>query len=561
MGIHGGANAWYPLGEVADDEGWWINELKAMGFTWVKLLDVEASAVGPAAKCVKAGIQPVVRLYRPTPNPGTLDENTKTKAAVQDLVFAGCNYFETNNEPNVNWEWKGNAIPPDGPQQVARDFIADAEYILNCGGIPLLPAMSPGGHWDDMDFLAKVLQYLKAHWSMDALNRCAIACHNAALNHPLDYPFDAVNQLGAQLTAEDYAGHEWAGSLEQVNEWRIKGRNAGQGLLDPGASNGWLKYWALHSLVLKETGLDLPVLSTEGGIWPGELQDNRYPRVSEQDVVNGYLKIRHQMREGQYPDWYLCTGFWLMANRGMGNPDMSFEYQAWYGIGDYRAPQIEAFKREGPFVRPRAVEPPPPPPPEPTPEPTPTILNDKRVADVCRAAGFGVDLETAIAVVLAESGGDPQAVHVNPDGSRDRGLFQINDKWHPEVNDATAFDPKLAAKAAWYISRYGTDWTPWAAYTSGAYKQYMERARIAAGTGLDVDFWRNLAWNAMGIAYNPDAALARYAIAHNLGLPRSSELYVTAGGVVYVYQVFLGQAGYVVWCRQGDWGNVTHTTI
>ena len=58
----------------------------------------------------------------------------------------------------------------------------------------------------------------------------------------------------------------------------------------------------------------------------------------------------------------------------------------------------------------------------------------------------GVDPDFAVRVAKCESGLDPKAVHINKNGSKDRGVFQWNDKWHPEVNDHYAFDPKLATR-------------------------------------------------------------------------------------------------------------------
>jgi len=57
-----------------------------------------------------------------------------------------------------------------------------------------------------------------------------------------------------------------------------------------------------------------------------------------------------------------------------------------------------------------------------------------------------VDVKLALAVAEAESGFNPAAVNTNTDGTRDRGLYQINEKWHPEVSDAQAFDPSYAAQ-------------------------------------------------------------------------------------------------------------------
>lgn len=52
----------------------------------------------------------------------------------------------------------------------------------------------------------------------------------------------------------------------------------------------------------------------------------------------------------------------------------------------------------------------------------------------------GVDPELAVRVAKCESNLDPLAVNTNADGSKDRGLFQINDKWHPNVSDEAAFN-------------------------------------------------------------------------------------------------------------------------
>ena len=98
-------------------------------------------------------------------------------------------------------------------------------------------------------------------------------------------------------------------------------------------------------------------------------------------------------------------------------------------------------------------------------------------------AGFsGQGLVISIAVSLAESSGWTQAVLVDSDCSRDRGLWQINSYWHSEVTDAQAFDPPEAAQAAYRISSSGNDWSPWTTYQNGAYQQYMSEAQQAANS-------------------------------------------------------------------------------
>jgi hypothetical protein len=93
----------------------------------------------------------------------------------------------------------------------------------------------------------------------------------------------------------------------------------------------------------------------------------------------------------------------------------------------------------------------------------------------------GGNCATAVAVCMAESGGNPSARNVNSDShhSVDRGLWQVNNYWHPEVSDSCAFSSGCNAKAALKISSGGSNWSPWATYNGGAYKSHLSRARSA----------------------------------------------------------------------------------
>ena len=117
-------------------------------------------------------------------------------------------------------------------------------------------------------------------------------------------------------------------------------------------------------------------------------------------------------------------------------------------------------------------------------------ISENEAIQYAQAAGFSGDsLSIVIGIAHAESSlkvniiadnmadgtvkvryqGDPK-----PDGvsSSDRGILQINDRWHPEVSDTQAFDPASAFIAGYAISKQGTDFTPWSTYKSGAYARY-----------------------------------------------------------------------------------------
>ena len=104
------------------------------------------------------------------------------------------------------------------------------------------------------------------------------------------------------------------------------------------------------------------------------------------------------------------------------------------------------------------------------------ILSAREIAWLVRNAG-GSD-PTAVAVALAESGGNTAALHADI-GSYDRGLWQINSKYHPEVSDSCAFSATCSTTAAKTISNNWTDFSPWSSYTFGGYQAYMPVATSA----------------------------------------------------------------------------------
>ena len=57
-----------------------------------------------------------------------------------------------------------------------------------------------------------------------------------------------------------------------------------------------------------------------------------------------------------------------------------------------------------------------------------------------------VDPELALRVAKCESNLNPKAININSTGTKDRGLFQINDYWHKEVTDEQAFDPIFSTR-------------------------------------------------------------------------------------------------------------------
>ena len=115
-----------------------------------------------------------------------------------------------------------------------------------------------------------------------------------------------------------------------------------------------------------------------------------------------------------------------------------------------------------------------------------SALSYLAVAQLARNAGLacsGDRIALAVAVAKAESNFRANATNTagNSHGV-DRGLWQINSYYHPNVSDACAFSPSCNARAMASISRFGTTWRPWWTYVNGKHLPFMASARSAQAT-------------------------------------------------------------------------------
>lgn len=106
-------------------------------------------------------------------------------------------------------------------------------------------------------------------------------------------------------------------------------------------------------------------------------------------------------------------------------------------------------------------------------------LTSGQIAGHAAAAGFsGADLAMAIAVALAESGGNPNARNLS---SREdsRGLWQINVRAHTEFASSNLYDPATNARAARTVLRK-QGWGAWSVYTNGKAMLFLPGATAVA---------------------------------------------------------------------------------
>ena len=319
-------------GELRD---YWIPQLQRMGVKWVKLL--HDGGLEFAEQLLGAGIMPVVRLFRSDPNSTDIEKAILTRRERQYLdeyLALGVRYFEFNNEPELPNEWQGGHAPPDAIDHVARAAIRDMETILEYGGYPAVPATAIGSQWD---IIGKIIEHGGRHLFDQPV---WIAIHNYDINHPLDYPYDAINQQGEAISEGEYkrlGTAAWEGkhgqyrSLATVNQQRQQGANPEATIHDDPST--FRAYERFADLCQQYLGRHLPILSTESGPIVGEGDDPRYPATTpERHAEKAVEQARIMMGVSEHyppaPPYYFCTSFWLMANsqlRGNG-----WERHAWY---------------------------------------------------------------------------------------------------------------------------------------------------------------------------------------------------------------------------------------
>ncbi|MCL5961964.1 MAG: hypothetical protein M1358_22075 [Chloroflexi bacterium] len=293
-GDNGRGMHWVPITHSAS---WavdrFVKEAKDMKVKWMVILNDDAK-VGEndylVKKLVDNGIMPVMRLYTPHGRPIQGDIG----ALVRHYKPMGVNYYQLYNEPNLNVE------NPDGIPNVDRyldTWIPGARAVAEAGGLPGLGALSPGGNFDDIEFLKQTLDKIKERGEIATLDKAWLSMHNYTLNHPLDYAKD---------------------------------------------SNAFMKFKWYDTIIKEKLGRQMPIIGTEGGTHIGSADDKTFPPIDEAkqiDMVTGayrYMKNRE-------PYNFVYT-YWIIANEEGGGSDTAFSHQALFKRTG-QSPLVDALKR------------------------------------------------------------------------------------------------------------------------------------------------------------------------------------------------------------------------
>ena len=357
IGIHWCAGVGAATPEMV--EGFWLRELIELGVKWVKIAD-QRNALQLSQTLLAGQIMPIVQIVRDAPGPGPF--SATELEAVEQLVQAGVRYFEFDSEPDRAAFWGRERLPADALAVTARTAAANMEAVLERGGLPAIPALTPGGDWQLAEEIARIggdALFDKPIW---------LAIHNYSSNRPPHYPDDAAHREGAPLARELYvalAAEAWQGRpLAEINDlrrqladrtdqpaapddaarvdWRAK---LAAVLAQPKASEPhpqlppqrvhWRAFERLNDEVERLIGRSLPILSTDNGYLINEGADPRYPATTPALHMAQTLEIcRAMMGTSRHtppaPDYYFCTAFWLLAHEALQGEGSVDEQNAWY---------------------------------------------------------------------------------------------------------------------------------------------------------------------------------------------------------------------------------------
>lgn len=117
------------------------------------------------------------------------------------------------------------------------------------------------------------------------------------------------------------------------------------------------------------------------------------------------------------------------------------------------------------------------------------------------------------AIAKAESSGNPQARHINSNGSIDQGLWQINTSNSALYQGKNIYDPLENARVAVRLAEHsGNKLRNWTTYTSGAFTKFLPKAgaKVAGktkGNSFGIYTQANYAGTDQGVDYRGQGAI------------------------------------------------------
>ncbi len=292
---------------------------------WAKLMAAGYEYVDDAQVLMSMGITPVVRLYLGRYGAGPFDQNLRS--IMDAFIAVGVKWFEFYNEPNLGVEWP-EGFDPDWQdvdnviRPLMDNWLLWAEYTVSrgCypGFIPLAESDTPryaAIMWMDA-FLNYLAQNHFDRFRNVLANGLYVATHPYTLNHFYqEAPGGGARPPAAQNARE--GGWHFEYPYDPISQAADPGRTIYGGT--PQTPYGDPVGLIAMGTMFNERAAQMfgaqavPVLGTEGGIWPfrgGSFQqDRRYPPYDENSQAEATVAMFEWIAR-QAPPWFFGVTLW-----------------------------------------------------------------------------------------------------------------------------------------------------------------------------------------------------------------------------------------------------------
>ena len=347
LGIHAGLD--FSEGALAAD----VERAEQLNLKWVVLgVESEADLRRGVSAYWQKGIMPVVRPRC------MVDEDhdfVQDARVMSDMEVPG--YVQIYNAPEQPEEWSHGEIDIAA---FASRWLTQARAVVEAGAYPGLQV-------NRVEDLRTVISEARGQGLQHIFRQAWFCCHNYGRNRPARYPYDDINQSGLPVQHPEW---EFAGSIEEVNRWRLERKQPGQNIY--GDYDCVLGFLAFARVFEDELGFVPPFICSEGGWTYGDLSDPRYPKVSDFLHQAHHVAMFAWLRDGVLPDgrplpeYLFAVCPWILS--GTGEP--AAWYEGPYGSREQTIAVVASmphFRRDGlPLEHPVV-----PSPTEPAPQPSP----------------------------------------------------------------------------------------------------------------------------------------------------------------------------------------------
>ncbi len=317
---------------VSDGVQW----LKQINAKWALVAGQDWEQISLAAGMIwAAGAMPVCRLINKINGP-VVDWAGGVKKLQSQGIPA---YIQIYNEPGDSREWRDGTHPDIGI--FGAKWADAAAQVYDAGGYPGVGAVLGQDEW------LAAFNSVQANNLSRIWDRAWFCVHNYGSNHPLDYPYDDVNQKGVPVPPDEYARLQYSLPLDQVNALRVSSAKPGSTIMTDDTSI--IRFLEFKQWMIDSLGYCLPMIGGEGGWEWGNEEDHRYSKLTPEQHADYHKEMfmwfcTGVLSNGQpLPDELFSISPWIMADWGADD--------WWFGALGTKQGTIDAVASIPPFVR------------------------------------------------------------------------------------------------------------------------------------------------------------------------------------------------------------------